>query len=199
MSRPVTPNFRGHVALAAVEAALQRAVRLSSSAQHACNRLEGTVVALCCDDLGCTIVLQAGAHGVRLMLNEHAAAGLRLTGTVPAILATLHDSQKLPQARWRGQADAMNALRCLVQATARQGLGWPLALDGFVIHGMGQVVDGLRGTGRSLLRQMAEAATWEWGWCATPTQASVLEQRLDILDGQLQQLHASNAGVAGSV
>lgn len=188
------------MALAVVEAALQRAVRLSSSARAACTQLEGTVVTLCCTDLGCTIALHAGAHGVRLQLDKGAnTPGLRLTGTIPAIMATLYDHQKLPQARWTGEAKTMQAMRCLALAAARQGLGWPFNLDGVlwrtVAHGAGD----LRSTARRLLRQVAEAGTWEFKWFATPAQATVSDQRLAILEKQLQDMHAVKTGATKPV
>lgn len=204
MSHPRPQHHEAHqgvALLAVVEAALQRAVRLSASARAACVRLEGTMVALCCEDLNCTILLCASPQGIRLLLrdneNRH-PPGLRLMGTVPAILASLLGWDMPPQARWSGDAQAMQDMRCLAQAAARQGLGWPLHLDGVLGHGLALMTGRCRGMGLHLLRQMAEAASWEWGWCATPTQATVCSQRLAILEQQLQDMRTANPGVAES-
>jgi hypothetical protein len=191
---------QGIVPLAIVEAALQRAVRLSSSAQAACTQLEGTMVALHCEDLNRTIHLHAGAHGARLLPGDPMnTPGLRLSGTIPAIMATLYGSRHIPKAHWTGDPQALQALRCLALAAARQGLGWPLDLDGVLWRAVGHGADSLRGAARRLLRQVAEAGTWELKWFATPTQAAVSGQRLAILERQLQDMRAVQTGATKPV
>lgn len=204
MSRPRPHDHATHQGvglLAAVEAALQRALRLSPSARAACGRLEKTMVILSCEDLDETVLLCAGPQGIRLLWGDNENKRphqLHLMGTIPAILASLLEWPMLPQARWAGNAQAMQDMRCLAQAAARQGLGWPLHLDGVLMHGLGLMAGRLHGMGHRLLRQMAEAASWEWGWCATPTQAAVCAQRLAILEQQLQDMHSENPGAATS-